>query len=59
MSLLYTVLILAGNRTQITFLEIIPLTHQDDLHRYCQCSLHEQISKYVYHIYENLSLENN
>ena len=26
-------------------------------HRYCQYSLHEQISECLYHIYENLSLQ--
>ena len=35
-----------------------PLDHED-LCRYCQCSLNRQISDCLYHIYENLSLQNN
>ena len=30
---------------------------QQDLHRYCQYSLHEQVSECLYHIYRNLSFE--
>ena len=35
-----------------------PLDHED-LCRYCQYSLNRQISDCLYHIYENLSLQNN
>ena len=40
-SLLYAVLILAGNRIQVTFSGIIPLDYQDFC-RYCQYSSNEQ-----------------
>ena len=40
-SLLWTVLILAGNWTQVIFLGIIPLEHQDFC-RYCQYRSNEQ-----------------
>ena len=56
-SLLYTAIILAGNRTQVTFSGIIPQDHQD-LRRYCQYSFQLQISDCPYRIYENLLLHN-
>ena len=43
-------MILAGNRTQVTFSGIIPLDHQDFC-RYCQYSSSEQKSDCLYHIY--------
>ena len=48
---------MTGTGTQVTFSGIIPLDHQD-FRRCCQDSLHEQILDWLYHIYENFSLEN-
>ena len=49
-SLLQTVLILAGNQTQVTFSGITPLDHQDFC-RYCQYSSNEQKPDCLYHMY--------
>ena len=53
-----TALILAGNRTQVTFSRIIPLDHQD-FSRYWQYNFNEQKSDWLYVAYEKLSLQNN